>query len=517
MVTVNNPILSGFYPDPSICVVGEDFYLVTSTFAYFPGIPVFHSRDLKHWEQVGHVLERSSQLSLTGCEHSQGIYAPTIRYYDETFYVITTNVSGGGNFYVTAKNPAGPWSDPVWLGEEALGIDPSLFFDEDGTCYYVGTRPNSEGVRYNGDWEIWVQELNLKQKCLTGESRKVWKGAMNGVIWPEGPHLYKKDGWYYLMIAEGGTGPDHCVSVARSREVFGPYEGNSDNPILTHRHLGKNYPIVYVGHGDLVQAADESWYMVMLASRPLEGFTLMGRETFLAKVVWEKGWPVVNPGIGKLETQVQLPMEEYRFEPNDTVYHFWREKLPIEFVMLRNPPEDMFTLTERPGWLRLRLRPETLRDQASPSYVGVRQRHFSWQVSALLDFNPEQEEEAAGLAVVQSNVYHLRFEKVKNERDTACMRICRCEKGTDHWVSVVEVPNGICVLRIVSYGLKADFYYEQNGVRYCMAQQVDLSLLSTETAGGFTGCTVGMYGSAEGAESSSFVDFGWFSYEGIDE
>lgn len=209
MITVQNPILSGFYPDPSICAVGEDFYLVNSTFAYFPGVPIFHSKDLKNWEQIGHVLERPSQIPLEGCGHSQGIYAPTIRYHDGTFYMITTNVSGGGNFYVTAQDPKGPWSDPVWLGEEAPGIDPSLFFDEDGTCYYVGTRPNPEGVRYNGDWEIWVQELDLEKGCLTGESTKIWKGAMNGVIWPEGPHLYKKEGYYYLMIAE--EAPDRII------------------------------------------------------------------------------------------------------------------------------------------------------------------------------------------------------------------------------------------------------------------------------------------------------------------
>ena len=253
---------------------------------------------------------------LAGCGHSQGIYAPTIRYHGGTFYVITTNVSGGGNFYVTAEDPAGPWSDPVWLGDDAPGIDPSLFFDEDGACYYVGTRPNPEGVRYNGDWEIWVQRLDLEQGRLTGESVKIWKGAMNGVIWPEGPHLYRKDGYYYLMIAEGGTGPDHSVTVARSREIFGPYEGNPDNPILTHRHLGRNYPVTYVGHGDLAEDAAGNWYMVMLASRPQQGYTMMGRETFLARVVWEDGWPVVNPGIGKLEEQVAVPLEESRFEPS---------------------------------------------------------------------------------------------------------------------------------------------------------------------------------------------------------
>ena len=515
MLTVNNPILNGLYPDPSICAVGKDFYLVTSTFAYFPGIPIFHSRDLKNWEQIGHVLDRPSQLPLTGCGHSEGIYAPTIRYCDGMFYVITTNVSGGGNFYVTAKDPAGPWSEPVWLGEDAPGIDPSLFFDEDSTCYYVGTRPNPEGVRYNGDWEIWVQRLDLEQGCLTGESVKIWKGAMNGVIWPEGPHIYKKDGYYYLMIAEGGTGPDHSVTVARSREIFGPYQGNPDNPILTHRHLGKNYPVTYVGHGDLAEDAAGNWYMVMLASRPQQGYTMMGRETFLAKVEWEGGWPVVNPGIGKLEEQVTLPLEERRFEPEDTVFHFWREDLPMEFVTLRNPQAEMYSLVERQGWLRLRLRPETLRDAANPSYLGVRQRHFCWQAAALLDFTAQQEEEAAGLALVQSDRCNLRFEKVRNERGTACIRIRRCENGVDQKIAAAEVPDGVCVLRIVCRGLEADLYFEQNGVKHCMAQGVDLRPLSTEIAGGFTGCTVGMYASAEGADSSSFADFGWFSYESL--
>ena len=284
MLTVNNPILNGFYPDPSICAVGKDFYLVTSTFAYFPGIPVFHSRDLKNWKQIGHVLDRTSQLPLAGCGHSQGIYAPTIRYYDGTFYVITTNVSGGGNFYVTAEDPAGPWSDPVWLGDDAPGIDPSLFFDEDGACYYVGTRPNPDGVRYNGDWEIWVQRLDLEQGCLTGESVKIWKGAMNGVIWPEGPHLYRKDGYYYLMIAEGGTGPDHSVTVARSREIFGPYEGNPDNPILTHPSSRKKLSCDLCGTCETWRKTRQGTgiWSCWLPVRS-RGYTMMGRETLSGK------------------------------------------------------------------------------------------------------------------------------------------------------------------------------------------------------------------------------------------
>lgn len=307
MITAHNPILTGFYPDPSICAVGKDFYLVNSTFAYFPGLPVFHSTDLIHWEQIGNALDRPDQICLEGCRHSQGIYAPTIRYHEGTFYLVTTYSSGPGSFILTAKDPAGPWSDPYWLGEDAPGIDPSLFFDEDGRCYYVGTRPNPAGVRYNGDWEIWVQELDLHTMKLTGESHAVWKGALKNVIWPEGPHLYKHDGYYYLMNAEGGTGPDHCVSIARSEQVYGPYVGNPDNPILTHRHLGRNYPVTCAGHGDLVEDADGNWYMVLLACRPRQGHTLLGRETFLAKVVWENGWPVVNPGVGRLEEEVTLP------------------------------------------------------------------------------------------------------------------------------------------------------------------------------------------------------------------
>ena len=216
MATAKNPILNGFYPDPSICRVGDDFYLATSSFVYAPGVPIFHSRDLAHWEQIGNILDRETQLPVDGAEISDGIYAPTIRYHEGTYYMITTNVSYGGNFIVTAEKPEGPWSEPYYLGDDAPGIDPSLFFDDDGRCYYVGTRPNPEGVRYNGDWEIWVQELDLGQMKLVGESMAIWKGAVKDVIWPEGPHLYKKDGYYYLLHAEGGTGPEHSISVARS-------------------------------------------------------------------------------------------------------------------------------------------------------------------------------------------------------------------------------------------------------------------------------------------------------------
>lgn len=283
-VFAKNPIMQGFYPDPSICAVGGDYYLINSTFAYFPGLPIMHSRDLAHWEQIGNAMHRESQLPLEGAGHSAGLFAPTIRYHGGRFYVICTNVSHGGNYVVTAENPEGPWSEPSYI-KGAEGIDPSLFFDDDGKCYYIGTHPNPEGCKYNGDWYIWIQELDLETMRLVGEKKDVWNGAMRNVIWPEGPHLYKKDGYYYIMNAEGGTGPDHAVTVCRSRDLWGPYENNPCNPILTHRHLGKKYPIRYVGHGDMIETPEGSWYMVMLAVRPKEGYTTMGRETFLAKVV----------------------------------------------------------------------------------------------------------------------------------------------------------------------------------------------------------------------------------------
>lgn len=509
MVYASNPILSGFYPDPSICVVGADFYLVHSTFAYFPGVPIFHSRDLAHWEQIGNVLERQSQLPLAGCGHSEGIFAPVIRFHHGTFYMISTNVSAGGNFIVTAIDPAGPWSEPYFLGEAAPGIDPSLFFDGDGKCYYVGTRPSPEGVRWNGDWEIWAQELDLTDMKLTGESHKLWNGALHQAIWPEGPHLYKKDGYYYLIIAEGGTGSNHAITAARSREVFGSYENNPNNPILTHRHLGKDYPVVYVGHGDMVEDKDSNWYMVMLASRPCQGYSNMGRETFLAKVGWEKGWPVVNPGIGILEVKLTLPFDPFEPVPENPVYSFYSKKLAPSFLMLRNPAADMYSINRDKGILSLKLQPETLREAASPSYVALRQRSQDYQAGTLLYFSPAMEGESAGIAVVQSNTHHIRFEKCMDKKG---MKLCliRCLDGEDTLLASCEIPSGDLIMKVVSRGQQAGFCYEIGGERRMLAENVDIHFLSTEVSGGFVGCTVGMYASANGRASGNRAEFGWF-------
>ncbi len=501
-VIAKNPIMPGFYPDPTACAVGDDFYLVNSTFAYFPGLPVLHSKDLAHWEQIGNVLDRESQLPLKDAQHSAGLFAPTIRYYDGTFYVICTNVSFGGNFIVTATNPAGPWSEPHYI-EGADGIDPSLFFDEDGKCYYIGTHPNPDGVKYNGDWFIWIQELDVKEMKLVGEKKNVWNGSMRGVIWPEGPHLYHIGEYYYIMHAEGGTGPDHCEAICRSKNLWGPYENFPKNPIITHRHLGNDYPIKYVGHADLFETPAGEWYMVMLAVRPLERYTTMGRETFLAKVTWEDGWPVVNPGVGMLTDEVEINLPEWKPASEQTgSYQFaGMEKLGYEFMVLRNPKEDMYRLTA--DGLELKVAAETIKDIASPSFVTLRQQHHSFVAKTSVCVANLSGKECAGMVLMQNNAFNVRVEANADE-----VKAILCEKGEDTVLGSAKIAGDLANLAIQVDGLSAKVLSDG-----AVIGQASVATLSTEVAGGFVGCTVGMYASANGESSDKYACFKSFSYE----
>ncbi len=523
MIYAKNPILSGFYPDPSICRAGDDFYLVNSSFAYFPGVPIWHSKNLAQWRQIGNILDRNSQLPLTGCRHSNGIFAPTIRYYDGVYYMITTNISGGGNFIVTADYPEGPWSEPYFLGKEAQGIDPSLFIDTDGTGYYVGTRPNPEGVRYNGDWEIWVQKIDLAAMQLTGESHAVWKGALRDAIWPEGPHIYKKDDYYYLMIAEGGTGPNHAVTIARSKNIYGPYENNPNNPILTHRHLGRDYPVVYVGHGDLVDDTQGNWYMVMLASRKCEGYIGLGRETFLAKVAWEDGWPVVNPGIGKLEDTVELP---YAGESSFTDKTQMLDAFPPDkrdVVMLRNPKCEFYE--NRNGKLRMYILPPTLKELASPAYLGFRQLEYYYNAVLEIEFGPLSDTEEAGFAIMQSNEYHMLF-RIKcmgtPSGDKLALQVAKCTRLEEKVLAEDILPaddpdeesHGQLKklrIKIKGHGQKADFIHTTDSGEIVLLKDADIHEMSTDIAGGFVGNTLGVYASSCGKESDNFIEIKEFT------
>lgn len=482
MVTAKNPIIPGFAPDPSICRVGEDYYLVNSTFSYFPGLPIYHSRDLASWELIGSALDRTSQLPLEGQGHSRGLFAPTIRYNNGTYYLICTNIDDGGNFVVTATDPRGPWSEPYWLGEEASGIDPSLFFDDDGSCWYCGTRGRSEGEKYFGDNEIYLRQLDLDTMKLTGETYIVWHSALRDAHWPEGPHIYKIDGYYYVMIAEGGTGPNHAVSIARSRTLTDYYEGFMNNPILTHRHLGSAYPVSKVGHADLVDAPDGSWYMVMLASRPQRGVCPLGRETFLAKVSWEDGWPVVNPGVGKLEDVVELPFEPAPVSDCGGEFRFTGDTLSTELMSLRLPIGGRADLTANPGSLRLYASEATISESASPSYLCARPRTLDFTCSAVISTDRPAAE--YGIAVLQSETHHIRL-VIRGGKAEAVV----CCGGNETVAGSVDAENGNGEFAITMRDLYASFSY--NGK--VIAEGIDVDFLSTEIADGFVGNTAGLY------------------------
>ena len=518
---VPNPILPGFYPDPSICRVGDDYYLVTSTFAYFPGVPIFHSKDLVHWEQIGNILDREEQLNLTGAKQSWGIYAPTIRYHNNTFYMITTNVGNGGNFIVTAANPAGPWSNPYFL-EGAEGIDPSLFFDDDGKCYYTGTKGRREGSKYYGDNEIFVQELDLENRKLTGESYVLWHGALRDVAWSEAPHLYKKDGRYYLMIAEAGTGHEHAVTIASGTSLTEPFVGYQCNPILTHRHLGRNYPIVNVGHADIVETQNGEWYMVVLASRPYGGYYRnLGRETFLVPLIWEDGWPLINPGKGIVEDTVEGPdLPPFTAEVVPEKEDFDDEKLPFRFLYLRNPKTENYSLNDRKGYLRMKLAPVKMTDLDSPSYVGLRQTGMSFMLETKMEFMPHNMNEEAGIVLLQSNEFHYRF--VITMRDgLPVLQLIKCFEGKEEVLEQMLIEDltkndNSIRLRVTAEEQDLKFAISYDGKSYHIVKAgVDARILSTDVAGGFTGTTLGIYCSANHTETDNYADFDWITYKNL--
>lgn len=474
---IQNPILSGFYPDPSICRVLNEYYLVTSTFAYVPGIPVFRSTDMEHWTQTGHVLERKSQLMLENAWMSEGIYAPCIRYHNGTFYMITTNVSGGGNFYVTAKTAEGPWSEPIYL-KDAQGIDPSLYF-EGSRCFYIGQRTKKD-AKYFGDCEIWLQELDLQEQKLTGEVYVLWDGAMKNAVWPEGPHLYKRNGYYYLLIAEGGTAFHHSICIARSKNLHGPYESCPMNPIFTHRNLGHKAAIQNTGHGDMVETADGRWFMVMLATRPLEGCSILGRETFIAEVVWEDDWPVVCPLEGKLE----VCETEHAEAPV-----LWKEPLDKRCLFFRYPEDNMYQLKED-GRIALKTLPHTLSDKKSPAYVGIRIASTVFSMETTMEFVPYKGQEA-GMVCLYDEKNYIR-----------CV-LAGAECGeVNYIIKVIEVMNGkerelfsritdktTLNIKLVISGLKLHFMSDGEKC----GKDIDIRGLCAEKAGGFVGCTAGIY------------------------
>ena len=503
--TFENPVLPGFYPDPSVCRVNDDYYLVCSSFAYFPGLPVFHSKDLVHWKQICNALDRNTQINLLNAHTSGGIYAPTIRYHQGTFYIITTNESHLGNFVITASNPAGPWSDAVYL--DAPGIDPSLFFDRDGTAWYVGTREKpKEKALYWGNNEIYLRQMDLENLCLVGDTHVLWEGALRNAYWPEGPHLYYKDGWYYLMIAEGGTELTHSVAIARSRSLKGPYEASLINPILTHRHMGKDYPILNPGHADLVETQNGEWYMILLATRPCEGYSILGRETFLAPVTWENGWPVVAAGYGRVLER--FPVPDLPVQGRTAAWGcdpFEDDTLDDRWISLRSRDLSHYDLNARKGFLRLIPFAGTLKERACEvAYVALRQRHLTYAFTVAMEYQPLKEGDRAGIAVFQSEREHYKLFQTVEQGRRVC-KVERCTAGVPCTIAVTGAIEGRCYLRIMGEGLTLSFWAGKTpGTLVPIAQNINACHLSPEIAGGFVGNTLGMF--AEGSEES-YADF----------
>jgi xylan 1,4-beta-xylosidase len=500
----NNPIIPGFYPDPSICRVGEDYYLVTSSFQFYPGVPIFHSRDLIHWEQIGHCLTRESQLKLDQARNSGGIYAPTIRYHQGVFYMVTTNVSHQGNFYVTASDPGGDWSEPVWV--EQGGIDPSLFFDDDGKVYFTSN------CKVDGKPGISQSEIDIKTGQLLTPTRSIWNGT--GGRYPEAPHLYKIHGYYYLMIAEGGTEYGHMITLARSSSPWGPFDPCPYNPILTHRDRGDS-EIQGTGHGDLIQDHQGNWWLVFLAFRnTTQFFHHLGRETFLAPVTWrEDQWPVVNQ-TGTVDLEMDAPcLPECLLPVAPARDDFDDEKLQSCWSFIRNPDPLSWSLTSLKGSLSLTGNEYTLNDIANPAFIGRRQQHFNCKVSTQLVFRPLDEGDEAGLTVYYDNEHHNEIGVVKSGEVTEI--IVRKRIGDlSAIVAREKAPQTplVLVLTADKHQYHLGYSFAGNPVKYLASCKT--AYVSTEaTLCSFTGVFIGLYATGNGKPSTTEACFDWFDYQ----
>lgn len=487
MRTFQNPIIPGYYPDPSICRVGDDYYLVNSSFECFPGVPLWHSRDLVSWEQLGHVLTRDVQVPLEGSPVSGGIFAPTIREHEGTFYMVTTNVdwfpTGAPNFLVSTNDIAGEWSDPVPIYH--MGIDPSLFFDEDGTCYYVGT-----GFDEQGRQGIVAFALDVATGEALSEKRFIWYGS--GSRNPEGPHLYRKDGWYYLLLAEGGTEYGHMVTIARSTSVWGPYEGCPANPILTHRDDSKSI-FQGVGHADLVDTPQGDWYLVCHAFRPsCAQLHHIGRETMLAPVSWEDGWPVVNGG-RSLQAVMEVPGEGGHAAFN-VAYEddFCTERLAPRYCHIWNPVRENY---ETGAGLTLRGTAATLDDAASPTFVGVRQQQMELTCEASLQVSGTG---CAGLSVYHNREHHYDL-CVRREGADLLVWLRRRVADLLAESKPVRIDQTDRVeLQVVAARDRYEFFVGPSTDQLVPVGTGSTQLLSTEVMRGtFTGCIFGLFAEGE--------------------
>lgn len=505
-----NPILQGCYPDPSITRKGDDYFLVASSFAMFPGVPIFHSKDLVNWTQIGHVLDRKSQLKVENAGISFGIYAPAIKYnpYNDTFYMITTQFAGDvGNMVVKTKDPFKGWSEVYKLKFD--GIDPSLFFDDDGKAYVVHNDAPDKGKElYNGHRVIKIWEYDLeKDQVIDGTDKIIVDGGVDITkkpIWIEAPHIYKKNGRYYLMCAEGGTGDWHSEVIFISDSPKGPYTPADNNPILSQRYLSpdRENRVDWAGHADLIEGKDGKHYGVFLGIRPNEkGRVNTGRETFILPVDWSGEFPVFENGLVPMEPKLKMPKEVVNktgkegFFPNGNFVfndNFTSQKLDYRWIGMRGPREDFIVETK----IGLNIKPfsSNIKEVAPISALFQRQQHKNFTATVTMKYTPGKENELAGVACYQSERFNYVFGVTKKGKDFFLV-LQRTENGQSSIIgsSKIDAKKPI-QLQITANEDDYRFNYSIDGVNFSnIGGTVSGDILSTNVAGGFTGNLIGLY------------------------
>lgn len=494
-----NPILPGFYPDPSIIRVDDDFYIVNSSFEYFPAIPIWHSKDLVHWRQIGNAVDRAEQnLDLSDVAPSGGVQAATIRHHNGVFYITSTRVKRqwpGSNYHfvITSTDINGPWSKCHFI-EDAYGIDSSLFFDGDKS-YFLANRESSN-PRFENDAEIWISEINLETFELVGEKHTLWNGT--GGIFPEGPRMYKRNGFYYLLIAEGGTLHFHTTSIARSENIFGPYNSSPRNPILTHKHLAREYPVHNVGHADLVELKDGSWWGVALASRPRGGFydggnvkwsfggyyRNLGRETFIFPVTWpaDDQSPLFAPATGKVEDSYEIAgLKEYK--QTDVAIDFSPESLAIKWVSIRNEQQKNFELLPESALVL------ELQDSFENTFLGTRQTSWNFSYAVTVDLSELKSGDLFGLAAYIKEGAYLSLEI---KRTNTFEISVQAASGSQ---PIASISTELSRIRIEISGKDQDYTFQVHDLNF--SHTLDGREISCDLTDSHTGVMIAFIGKSE--------------------
>ena len=475
-----NPVVRGMYPDPSICRAEDKYYMVCSTFQFFPGVPIFESEDMINWKQIGHCLTRHSQIALDGVRSSGGVFAPTIRYHEGRFYMVTTNDSFAENFYVYTDDIYGEWSEPIVVDQD--GIDPSLFF-EDGHSYFI-----SNGNGPNGLGAVQMCEIDIETGKKLTESKILWQGT--GGRFLEAPHIYRFGEYYYLLEAEGGTEYGHMVNYARSKSLWGPYESFPDNPVLTNRNLG-GYPIQAAGHGDIIEDTEGNWWFAHLAFRQIDKWLTyhhLGREVCVLPLHWrEDGWFEIGIN-GTCPTEVELP-DNISFAPQDFSYEKTFQNLTRKFdwIYLRKPDYNNYNFTE--DGLTLTGTKTTLNEPASPTFVAVRQTEFDLDIKC--EIAPGRQE--AGISFYMDEQHH--FDVVLTEDESGHTNVClRQTIGyVTHDNNTVSIAGSSAKIHIVADPLKYAFFVVNDKQDEVFLGNAGTRYLSSEVAGGFTGTVIGFF------------------------